>query len=43
MQSYIPLFLVLVIFVGAFGYMSYHYEAKRRAQNKKRNQYHDRV
>ncbi len=39
----ILLFLFLVILVCAFGYMSFHHEAERRAQQKRRNQYHDRV
>ena len=42
MPSFIPLFLALAIFVGAFGYMI-NRDAERRAREKKRNQYHDRV
>ena len=30
------LLLVLVIFISAFSYMSYHHEVERRAQEKKR-------
>jgi cell division protein FtsL len=43
MQTFLLLLLVLVIFVCAFGYMTYHHEAQKRATEKKRNQYHDRV
>jgi hypothetical protein len=43
MQQLVPLIIVLVIFVGAFGYMTYRNAAERRAREKKRNQYHDRV
>ena len=42
MQPFIFLILVLVIFACAFGYMIYR-DAERRAREKKRNQYHDRV
>jgi hypothetical protein len=43
MFSFILIFLALVIFVCAFGYMTYHHEAERRAKKKDRNLYHDRV
>lgn len=42
MPPFILLLLVLVIFVCAFGYMIKQ-DAQRRAREKKRNQYHDRV
>lgn len=42
MPPFILLLLVLVIFVCAFGYMV-NRDAQRRAREKKRNQYHDRV
>ncbi len=42
MQLYL-LFLVMVIFVCAFGYMAYHHEAEKRALEKTRNHAHDRV
>src|SRR5947209_14988809 len=43
MQALIFLLLVLVIFACAFGYMTYRQNAERRAREKRRNQYHDRV
>ncbi len=43
MSPFILLFLVLAIFVCAFGYMTYRHEAERRAREKRRNQYHDRI
>jgi hypothetical protein len=43
MQSLILIFLVLVIFMCAFGYMTFRHEVERRAAEKRRNQYHDRV
>ncbi len=43
MQSFMLLLLIIVIFVGAFGFMMYRREAEKRAKEKKRNQYHDRV
>jgi hypothetical protein len=43
MQLPIVLFLVLVIFLCAFGYMTFRHEAQKRAREKKRNQYRDRV
>ena len=42
MPSFILLFLVLAIFVSAFGYMV-NRDAERRAREKRRNQYHDRA
>lgn len=42
MPPFILLILVLVIFACAFGYMI-NRDAARRAHEKKRNQYHDRV
>jgi hypothetical protein len=46
MSPFIIIFLALAIFLCAFGYMTYHHEAQRRARaarEKKRNLYHDRV
>ena len=43
MSPFILVFLVLVIFAGAYVYMMYRTNAERRAREKKRNQYHDRV
>jgi len=43
MPPFILVFLLLVIFVCAFGYMTYRYEAEKRAWEKKRNQCNDRV
>ena len=40
MPQFILLILLVVIFVGAFGYMIYQNNVKR-AKEKKRNQYHD--
>jgi hypothetical protein len=37
------LFLVLVIFACTFGFMMYRDYVQRRAREKKRNQFHDRV
>jgi len=42
MPSFILLFLALALFVYAFGYMIYR-DTERRAREKKRNQYNDRV
>jgi preprotein translocase subunit YajC len=42
MPPFILLILVLVIFASSFGFMMYR-DAERRAREKKRNQYHDRV
>jgi flagellar basal body-associated protein FliL len=42
MQMFILLFLVLVL-VAYVGYTSYRSNSERRAIQKKRNQYHDRV
>jgi len=42
MQMFILLFLVLVV-VAYVGYTTYRSNAERRAIEKKRNQYHDRV
>ena len=42
MQVLIIVFLILVIFVCVFGYML-NRDAHRRAREKKRNQYNDRV
>jgi hypothetical protein len=42
MQLFILLFLVLVI-VAYVGYTTYRRNAEKRAIEKKRNQYHDRV
>ncbi len=43
MQQFVLLFLVLVIVACVYGYMTYRTNAERRAREKKRNQYHDRV
>jgi hypothetical protein len=43
MPPFILLLLSLVIFASAFGYMTFRHEAERRATEKKRSQYHDRV
>jgi cell division protein FtsL len=43
MPPFILVFLLLVIFVCAFGYMTYRYEAEKRAWEKQRNQCNDRV
>ncbi len=43
MQLSILLLLVIVICLCAFGYLTYHHEVQKRAHEKKRNQYHDRV
>ena len=42
MPTFISLLLALVIFASAFGFMIYR-DAERRAREKRRNQYHDRV
>jgi hypothetical protein len=42
MQMFILLFLVLMV-VAYVGYTTYRSNAERRAREKKRNQYHDRV
>jgi len=42
MPSFILLLLILLVFASAFGFMIYS-DLKRRAREKKRNQYHDRV
>jgi preprotein translocase subunit YajC len=43
MPSFIPLLIILVICIGVFGYMTYRNSAQRRAREKRRTQYHDRV
>jgi hypothetical protein len=46
MPPFILLVLALVILACAFGYMTFRYEAERRAEaamEKRRNQFHDRV
>jgi len=43
MQMFILLFLVLVVVAAYVGYTTYRSNAERRAIEKKRNQYHDRV
>jgi preprotein translocase subunit YajC len=43
MQSLLMLLLMLAIFGGAFGFMIYRHEADKRAREKKRNHYHDRI
>ncbi|WP_277988694.1 hypothetical protein [Ktedonosporobacter rubrisoli] len=43
MQSFILLVVILILFVGAFGFMVYRNNVLRREQERRRNQYHDRV
>lgn len=43
MQTFLFLFIVVVIVLCYFGYMAYRQNAERRAREKRRNQYHDRV
>jgi hypothetical protein len=43
MPPFVLVFLLLVIFVCAFGYMTYRYEAEKRAWEKQRNHFNDRV
>ncbi len=43
MPSYVILLLLLVFVVCAFGYMRYRTGAEKRAREKKRNQYNDRI
>ncbi len=43
MPPFLLLLLILVIFVGAFGYMVYRNGAQKRAKIRRRNQFHDRV
>jgi hypothetical protein len=43
MPPFVLVFLILVIFVCAFGYMTYRYEAEKRAWEKQRNHFNDRV
>jgi nitrate reductase NapE component len=43
MSSLLFLLLILVIFVGAFGFMIYCHEADKGARETKRNRYHDRA
>ena len=43
MPPFLLVLLLLVIFVCAFGYMTYRHEAEKRAWEKKRNQFNDRV
>jgi hypothetical protein len=46
MPPFILLLLALVILACAFGYMTFRYEAERRAEaalEKRRNQFHDRL
>jgi cbb3-type cytochrome oxidase subunit 3 len=43
MLSFLPVFLIILVFVCIFGYMTYRDAARKRAQEKRRNQYHDRV
>jgi hypothetical protein len=42
MLQFLPVFLIIMVIVCAFGYMTYR-DAGRRAKEKKRNQYNDRV
>jgi preprotein translocase subunit YajC len=43
MPLLLMLLLMLALFGGAFGFMIYRHEADKRAREKRRNQYHDRV
>ena len=43
MPPFVLLLLLLVIAVGAFIYMNYRSGAQKRAREKKRNQYNDRI
>jgi preprotein translocase subunit YajC len=43
MQLFILALLILVLIGAAFGYMAYRSNAEKRAQEKRRNQFHDRV
>jgi preprotein translocase subunit YajC len=43
MQSLIIPLLLLVIIVAIFGYMAYRSSAEKRARERRRNQFHDRV
>lgn len=43
MQPIILLLVVLVLFACAYSYMTYRANTQRRTQEKKRNQFHDRV
>jgi len=43
MPPFLLLLLIVMIFVCAFGYMTFRHEVERRVREKKRNQYHDRV
>jgi len=39
----ILLLIVVLIGLGAFGYMTFQHEAEKRAREKRRNEFHDRV
>jgi hypothetical protein len=43
MQLFILALLILVLVGAALGYMVYRSNAEKRAQEKRRNQFHDRV
>jgi hypothetical protein len=43
MSPFILLLLIVLIFAVAFGYMLYRDYARKRAIEKRRNQFHDRV
>jgi hypothetical protein len=43
MPPFLLLLLIVMIFVCAFGYMTFRHEVERRVREKKRTQYHDRV
>ncbi|HTK11762.1 MAG TPA: hypothetical protein VL485_31610 [Ktedonobacteraceae bacterium] len=42
MLQFLPIFLIIIAVVCVFGYMNYR-DAEKRAKEKKRNQYNDRV
>lgn len=43
MSPFLLLLLLLLICAGVYGYMTYRTYSQRRARERKRNQYHDRV
>jgi hypothetical protein len=43
MPPFILILLLIVIFVGAFGYMTVRHEVEKRKWERRRNQFHDRV
>jgi cell division protein FtsL len=43
MPPFILILLLIVVFVCAFGYMTIRHEIEKRAWEKRRNEFHDRV